>query len=91
MKLITSKDNPVFKDLKQLATSSQARRRAGQSEGDESEAHQICDAVVPCSRPCKNSLRLAKRGLRCAPERAPTFPAMAPRVGGARLRRPRPA
>jgi TrmH family RNA methyltransferase len=31
MKLITSKDNPVFKELKQLATSSQARRRAGQS------------------------------------------------------------
>ncbi|KAF1047460.1 MAG: 23S rRNA (guanosine-2'-O-)-methyltransferase RlmB [Herbaspirillum frisingense] len=31
MKLITSKDNPLFKDLKQLAASSQARRRAGQT------------------------------------------------------------
>ncbi|MFJ3054288.1 TrmH family RNA methyltransferase [Herbaspirillum sp. NPDC087042] len=31
MKLITSKDNALFKDLKQLASSSQARRRAGQS------------------------------------------------------------
>ena len=31
MKLITSKDNPLYKDLKQLAASSQARRRAGQT------------------------------------------------------------
>lgn len=31
MKLITSKDNPLFKELKQLASSSQARLRAGQS------------------------------------------------------------
>ena len=31
MKLISSKDNPLFKELKQLASSSQARRRAGQS------------------------------------------------------------
>ncbi|TWC65712.1 RNA methyltransferase [Herbaspirillum sp. SJZ099] len=31
MKLITSKDNPLYKELKQLAASSQARRRAGQT------------------------------------------------------------
>jgi TrmH family RNA methyltransferase len=31
MKIITSRDNPQFKDLKQLAGSSQARRRAGQT------------------------------------------------------------
>lgn len=31
MKLITSKDNPLYKDLKQLATSAQARRKAGKS------------------------------------------------------------
>jgi TrmH family RNA methyltransferase len=31
MKTVTSRDNPFYKDLKQLATSSQARRKAGQS------------------------------------------------------------
>jgi TrmH family RNA methyltransferase len=31
MKPITSRDNPFYKELKQLATSSQARRKAGQS------------------------------------------------------------
>lgn len=31
MKTITSRDNPFYKELKQLATSSQARRKAGQS------------------------------------------------------------
>lgn len=31
MKLITSKDNPLYKELKQLATSSQARRRSSRT------------------------------------------------------------
>ncbi|OWW22179.1 TrmH family RNA methyltransferase [Noviherbaspirillum denitrificans] len=31
MKTITSRDNPLYKDLKQLATSSQARRKSGRS------------------------------------------------------------
>jgi TrmH family RNA methyltransferase len=31
MKTITSRDNPLYKELKQLATSSQARRKAGQT------------------------------------------------------------
>jgi len=31
MKTISSRDNPFYKDLKQLATSSQARRKAGQT------------------------------------------------------------
>ena len=31
MKTITSRDNPLYKDLKHLATSSQARRKAGQT------------------------------------------------------------
>lgn len=31
MKTLTSRDNPLFKDLKQLATSSQARRKAGRT------------------------------------------------------------
>ncbi|HYD95729.1 MAG TPA: RNA methyltransferase [Noviherbaspirillum sp.] len=31
MKTITSRDNPLYKELKQLATSSQARRKAGRS------------------------------------------------------------
>jgi TrmH family RNA methyltransferase len=31
MKLVTSRDNPLFKELKQLAASAQARRRAGQT------------------------------------------------------------
>jgi RNA methyltransferase, TrmH family len=31
MKPITSRDNPLYKDLKQLATSSQARRKAGRT------------------------------------------------------------
>jgi TrmH family RNA methyltransferase len=31
MKIVSSRDNPFYKDLKQLATSSQARRKAGRS------------------------------------------------------------
>jgi TrmH family RNA methyltransferase len=41
MKTITSRDNPFYKELKQLATSSQARRKAGQSLLD---GVHLCDA-----------------------------------------------
>lgn len=43
LKLITSRDNPVFKDLRQLATSSQARRRAGRTLLD---GIHLCEAYL---------------------------------------------
>lgn len=42
-KTITSRDNPLFKELKQLATSSQARRRAGRTLLD---GIHLCDAYL---------------------------------------------
>lgn len=43
MKPITSRDNPLYKELKQLATSTQARRRAGRSLLD---GVHLCDAYL---------------------------------------------
>lgn len=43
MKLISSRDNPLYKELKQLATSSQARRRAGRTLLD---GVHLCDAYL---------------------------------------------
>ena len=43
MKLITSRDNPLYKEFKQLATSSQARRKAGRTLLD---GVHLCEAYL---------------------------------------------
>ena len=43
MKLISSRDNPLYKELKQLATSSQARRKAGRTLLD---GVHLCEAYL---------------------------------------------
>jgi TrmH family RNA methyltransferase len=52
MKTVTSRDNPLYKELKQLATSSQARRKAG---------HTLLDGV----HLCQSYLQLRGAPLQC--------------------------
>jgi hypothetical protein len=48
MKTITSRDNPLYKELKQLATSSQARRKAGRTLLD---GVHLCQSWLRAARP----------------------------------------
>jgi TrmH family RNA methyltransferase len=79
MKPISSRDNPLYKELKQLATSSQARRKAGRTLLD---GIHLCEAylhhsgapiICVASESAQNHAEVAAILMRCETEKAQTI------------------